>query len=106
VPLAFAIHGLRDTTGAQAAIALALLALAAPIFRYLIGTVLVDTRGTVLAVGVLHGAFNAAGSRAAVHGGWQYTPAMFVPTLLVVIYRSWRQRSAVHGPSGSGPVPV
>jgi hypothetical protein len=55
-----------------------------------------------LAVGALHGALNAARAMAAGHGGWQYSPA----TLLVVICRSWLQRSAAYGQSGSGPVPV
>lgn len=42
---------------------------------------------------------HGAGSMAAVHGGWQYVPAMVVLTLLVAAYRRWHGRS-----TGSGRV--
>jgi membrane protease YdiL (CAAX protease family) len=97
LPLAFQEHGWRGTTWQQAALDWALLALVAPFFRYLLGTVLVDTGGSVLAVALLHASFNGAGSMAAVPGGWQYVPAVIVLTLLVVAYRRWRGRSFSRG---------
>jgi len=97
VPLVFATDGWYHTSWNEAALDLALLALAAPFLRYLFGTLLVDTGASVLAVALLHASFNAAGSMAAVQGGWQYIPAMIILTLLVVAYRAWRGRSAVHG---------
>lgn len=81
----FLIHvplAIGSTVG-ETLLGLALLALAAPFFRYLAGAVLLDTRGSVLAVAVLHGSFNAAGSLAAVHGSWQYVPAMLLLAALV-----------------------
>jgi len=41
IPLAFAEHGWKDTTWAQAALNLGLVALVAPFFRYLLGTQLI-----------------------------------------------------------------
>jgi uncharacterized protein len=96
-PLVFAAGGEHRTNWRAVAIDLALLALAAPFLRYLFGTLLVDTGGSVLAVALLHASFNAAGSMAAVNGGWQYIPAMIILTLLVVAYRTWRGRPAAHG---------
>jgi membrane protease YdiL (CAAX protease family) len=97
IPLAFAAHGWKGTTWSEAALDIALIALAAPFFRYLAGTQLVDTGGSILAIGLLHASFNASGQMSAVHGGWQYVPAMVLLTLAVVAYRRWRGRSFVHG---------
>jgi len=113
IPLAFSERGWHGTTWGQAAVNWALLALVAPVFRYLAGTVLVDTGGSVLAVGLLHASFNAAGSMAAVPGEWQYIPAVIVLTVLVVAYRWWRGRSFTRGyapallpaPDGDAPAP-
>jgi membrane protease YdiL (CAAX protease family) len=88
IPLAFS----AGNTWHVVALDLVLLAVAAPFIRYLFGTVLVDTAGSVLAVALLHASFNASGSMAAVDGGWQYIPAMIVLTLIVVAYRSRRPR--------------
>jgi uncharacterized protein len=97
IPLAFAEHGWKDTTFAEAALSLGLIALVAPFFRYLLGTQLVDSGGSVLAIGLLHASFNAAGGMSAVPGGWQYVPAMIVLTLAVIAYRRLRGRSFAHG---------
>jgi membrane protease YdiL (CAAX protease family) len=102
-PLVFAANGWHGTSWNDAALDLGLLVLAAPFLRYLFGTLLVDTGGSVLAVAVLHASFNASGSTAAVDGGWQYIPAMIVLTLLVVAYRAWRKRPAVHGTIDDSP---
>ncbi|HYN93073.1 MAG TPA: CPBP family glutamic-type intramembrane protease [Pilimelia sp.] len=97
LPLAFEQHGWHGTTWGQAALDWALIALVAPFFRYLLGTVLVDTAGSVLAIGLLHASFNGAGKLAALPGGWQYVPAVIVLTLLVAAYRRWRGRSLTEG---------
>jgi hypothetical protein len=97
VPLAFAEHGWKDTTWAQAALDLGLVALVAPFFRYLLGTQLVDSGGSILAIGLLHASFNAAGQMSAVPGGWQYIPAMIMLTIAVIVFRRWRGRSFTHG---------
>jgi membrane protease YdiL (CAAX protease family) len=97
VPLAFQEHGWRDTTWSQAAFNWSMIALVAPFFRYLAGTVLVDSGGSVLAIGLLHASFNASNSMAAVPGEWQYIPALLVLTLLVVAYRRRRGLSFTQG---------
>ena len=96
IPLAFAEHGL-NTTGEQAALNLGLTALIAPGFRYLAGTQLIDSGGSILAIGLLHASFNASGQLSAVPGGWQYIPAVIVLTLAVIAYRRLRGRSFTHG---------
>ena len=97
IPLAFAEHGLTDTTWAQAALDLSLIALAAPFFRYLLGTQLVDSGGSILAISLLHASFNASGQMSAVLGGWQYLPAMIALTAAVIVYRRLRSRSFIYG---------
>jgi len=97
IPLAFQERGWEGTTWSQAAFNWTMLALIAPFFRYLAGTQLVDTGGSVLAIGLLHASFNASGSMAIVPGEWQYIPAVIVLTLLVVAYRRWRGRSFSRG---------
>jgi uncharacterized protein len=96
IPLAFAEHGL-NTTGEQAALNLGLTALIAPVFRYLAGTQLIDSGGSILAIGLLHASFNASGQLSAVPGEWQYTPAVIVLTLAVIAYRRLRSRSFTDG---------
>ena len=70
----------------------ALLLLALPFFRYLAGVLLLETNGSVLAVGVLHASFNASGAMDVAHGGWQFVPALVLLTLLVAAYRGLRMR--------------
>jgi uncharacterized protein len=96
IPLAFAEHGL-NTTGKQAALNLGLTALIAPFFRYLAGTQLIDSGGSILAIGLLHASFNASGKMSAVPGEWQYIPALIVLTLAVIAYRRLRGRSFSQG---------
>jgi uncharacterized protein len=96
IPLAFAEHGL-NTTGAQAGLNLGLTALIAPVFRYLAGTQLIDSGGSILAIGLLHASFNASGQLSAVPGEWQYIPAVIVLTLAVIGYRRFRGRSFAYG---------
>ena len=97
LPLAFEAGGLAGTTTRDALITWAYLIVLAPFMRYLIGTVLIDTAGSVLAAGLLHASMNASGGLAAVHGFWQYPVALVALTLLVTGYRALRGRSAVQG---------
>jgi len=45
----------------------------------------VDSAGSLLAVGLMHAAFNASGALGAVRGAWQYPPAMVLlaPTIVL-----------------------
>ena len=74
-----------------------MLLVAAPFQRYLIGTLLVDTRGSTLAAGLMHAAINAAGAMLIMTGGWQSVPALILLTLGVAAYRSRRVRSTEDG---------
>lgn len=87
LPLAFDARGLHGTGGRDLAITWAVLIVAAPFFRYLFGTVMLDTGGSVLAVAVLHASFNASQQLASVHGQWQFGLALIELTLLVIAWR-------------------
>jgi membrane protease YdiL (CAAX protease family) len=104
LPLAFETQGWKGTTWTDAALTWAVVGAAAPIMRYLIGTLLIDTRGSTLAAGLLHASFNAAGALAVLKVGWQGVPALALLTVGVVIYRSRRGLSATQGHVPS-PVP-
>jgi membrane protease YdiL (CAAX protease family) len=97
LPLAFESNGWQGTTWRDAFITWALLLVAAPFQRYLIGTLLIDTGGSTLAAGLMHASINAAGTMVIVPGGWQFVPALILLTLGVAAYRSWRGRSATEG---------
>ena len=100
LPLAFEEHGLKATTWGQAAATWALLIGAAPFVRYLVGMLLIDTGGSLLAVGLMHGSWNASSQLGAADGGWQFIPAVVVLTLLVAGYRLLRVRTVAAGRSG------
>jgi hypothetical protein len=70
-------------TASELARGLALLFALAPIYRYLLGVHLLGTRGSVLAVGIQHAAWNASGNLEAVDGGWQVIVAVVLLTVLV-----------------------
>jgi membrane protease YdiL (CAAX protease family) len=89
IPLAVSAAGWPVTDFSATALNLTLLAAAAPFFRYLAGVLLVNTGGSVLAVGLLHASFNASGALSVVDG-WQYLPAMLAIALLVAAHRAWR----------------
>jgi len=101
LPLAFEADGLAGTTTRDVLITWGYLIVLAPFMRYLIGTVLVDTNGSVLAAGLIHASMNASGALAAVHGIWQYPAALIALTLLVTGHRTLRGRSAVQGSSAA-----
>ncbi|MFI7743122.1 CPBP family intramembrane glutamic endopeptidase [Kocuria rhizosphaericola] len=69
---------------------IALLVLLAPVYRYLLGMHLLDTGGSVLALGIQHASWNAAGGLGAVTGEWQVMGAVVLLTLLVALERRVR----------------
>jgi membrane protease YdiL (CAAX protease family) len=81
--------------GATAIVSVLALFAAAPFLRVLLGMVFRDTGGSLLAVGLLHAAFNASGALGIVTGGWQYLPALALVTIAVALLR--RRRPQVHG---------
>jgi uncharacterized protein len=97
LPLAFETDGWDGTPWSHAAVTWGFLFVSAPFFRYLVGTVLIDTGGSLLAAGLLHASFNASGALSVTEGGWQYLPAMIALTLLVASYRHSRGLSLIAG---------
>jgi len=93
LPVAFEQKGWPGTAWSDALGTWAILLLAAPFFRYLIGIVLIDTKGSLLAAGLLHASFNASGALPITAGGWQYIPAMIALTVLVGVLR-WKRTRA------------
>jgi membrane protease YdiL (CAAX protease family) len=95
LPLAFEANGWAGTTWSEAFVNWAFLLGALPFMRYIIGVLLVDTRGSVLAAALLHASFNASGALSVVPDGWQSVPALIILTLLVTVHRRLRGRSLV-----------
>lgn len=90
IPLHF--HG--DWTWSEAGVGLAVLFAAAPFYRYLVGMHLLDTRGSILAIGIQHASWNAAGNLEGVDGDWQAPAAAILLTALVAVGRRlWRSES-------------
>ena len=92
LPLSFETNGLYRTRWEDALLNWALLLAALPAFRYLAGVLMLETNGSVLAVGVLHASFNASGGMDVTPDGWQYVPAVVLLTVLVTAYRALRGR--------------
>ena len=89
-------------SGRDLAIAWSVLTVSAPFVRYLYGMTLVDTGGSVLAVGILHASLNASGQLGAVHGWW---PAPVAMILLTLTAAAWRQARLVdRGYASAGSV--
>jgi uncharacterized protein len=97
LPLAFEGDGWAGTTWHEALVNWAFLLGALPFLRYVAGVLLVDTRGSVLAVAVLHASFNASGDLTVTPQGWQYVPALLILTALVAGHRRLRGASLIHG---------
>ena len=95
LPLAFEADGWTGTTWPEAFINWAFLLGALPFLRYVIGVLLVDTRGSVLAAALLHASFNASGALSVVPDGWQYVPALVILSVLVTVHRRLSGRSLV-----------
>ena len=92
LPLSYETNGLYNTRWEDALLNWGLLLVALPAFRYLAGVLMLETNGSVLAVGVLHASFNASGGMDVVPSGWQYVPAVILLTVLVAAYRAIRGR--------------
>jgi membrane protease YdiL (CAAX protease family) len=97
LPLAFETKGWAGTSWSEAFVNWAFLLGALPFFRYVIGVLLVDTHGSVLAAAMLHASFNASGALSVVPDGWQYVPALMVLTVLVTVHRRLSGRALVGG---------
>jgi membrane protease YdiL (CAAX protease family) len=94
LPLLFA----DDPSTSSVLIGAALLFGAAPFYRYLLGMHLLDTGGSILAIGVQHAAWNAAGNLAPVSGDWQVVVAAVLLTLGVAAARRlWHPTSQPSG---------
>jgi CHASE2 domain-containing sensor protein len=78
-----------------------MLILLAPFARYLYGLTLLDTGGSVLAVGILHASFNASGKLAAVHGWWPAPVALVLLTLATAAWRHARLEDRGYASAGS-----
>ncbi len=92
LPLSYETNGLYRTRWQDALLNWGLLLAALVFFRYLAGVLMLETNGSVLAVGVLHASFNASGGMDVTPGGWQYVPAVVLLTVLVAAYRALRGR--------------
>ena len=92
LPLSYETNGLYDTRWEDAMLNWGLLLAALLFFRYLAGVLMLETNGSVLAVGVLHASFNASGGMDVTPDGWQYVPAVVLLTVLVAAYRALRGR--------------
>src|SRR3954454_6816443 len=108
LPLAFEGDGWSGTTWSEAFVNWAFLLGALPFLRYVIGVLLLDTKGSVLAAAVLHASFNASGALSVVPDGWQYVPALVVLTVLVTLHRRLTGRPLVdaHVELDVEPAPV
>jgi membrane protease YdiL (CAAX protease family) len=69
-----------DPSWTQVGTGLALLFAIAPVYRYLLGMHLMDARGSVLAAGIQHAAWNESGKLSAVEGEWQVIIAVILLT--------------------------
>ena len=88
LPLSF----LPGWTWASAAVNLTLLIVIAPVMRYLLGMHYLDTRGSLLAVGQQHAAFNASATLGTT--GFEYAGGLIVLTVLVAATRRVANRAA------------
>lgn len=92
LPLAFDERGLFATPWTDVALTWTVLIALAPALRLLIGCVLIDTSGSLLAVGFLHAAFNASGGLSVLGGGWwQNVVALVILSLLILAHRLLRR---------------
>jgi membrane protease YdiL (CAAX protease family) len=89
-------------TWREIGLGLLILFAAAPIYRYLLGLHLLDTGGSILAVGIQHASWNAAQKLEAVEGGawsWQVLVAVVMLTAAVAMgRRMWRSDRHPYGP--------
>ncbi len=86
-----------DWTWSGVGVQLLILFAMAPVYRYLLGTQLLDTGGSILAIGVLHASWNASGKLGAVEGTWQVVAAVILLTALVALARMSPRSRSVRG---------
>jgi CAAX protease family protein len=100
-PLFAAIHipmqFYGDWTWSGVAVQLAILFATAPVYRYLLGMLLLDTGGSILAIGVLHASWNSSGNLGAVEGTWQVVAAVVLLTVLMAVVRRSPRTASVVG---------
>ncbi len=70
-------------TWSKAAFGFAVVVASAPFYRYLVGMHLLATGGSILAIGIQHASWNAAGKLEVVDGDWQALAAAVLLTVLV-----------------------
>ncbi len=86
-----------DWTWSGVGVQLVILFAMAPVYRYLLGTQLLDTGGSILAIGVLHASWNNAGKLGAVDGTWQVIAAVILLTVLLAVARRSGRAASVEG---------
>ena len=96
IPIAF-VGGVSLGEGL---VTVALILAYAPVFRYVMGRTDRFTGRSLLAVGVMHAAFNASGSLDVLDGGWQHIAGMAVVGAVLFAADSLRARSAAGSPNG------
>lgn len=97
-------HGRIGWTWSDVGVGFAVLVVAAPFYRYLLGMHLLATGGSLLAIGIQHASWNAAGSLDGVHGDWQYISAAILLTgLIAVSQRSRRREQRPLAPASTTP---
>jgi membrane protease YdiL (CAAX protease family) len=93
IPLLFA----AGWTWSEVGVNFAVLCIGAPFYRYLLGLHLLATGGSILAIGVQHAAWNAAGNIDGIDGDWQSVAAVVLLSVLLAI---WQRRSSTRHPVG------
>jgi uncharacterized protein len=97
LPLAFGAPSFFATPMDKVLLVWAVLIGTAPFFRYLMGMMLLETRGSTLAIGLLHASWNASSSLPAVNGGWQYIGGLLLLVIVIAALRMVRGQSLVSG---------
>lgn len=83
IPLSFE----KGWTWSEVGVGLGVLFAAAPFYRYLLGMHLLDTGGSLLAVGIQHASWNNAAKIDGIDGDWQAPAAAILLTVLVAVGR-------------------
>ncbi len=100
VPLSFT----PGWTWSDAAANLGLVVVLAPFMRLLLGMHYLDTRGSLLAVGLQHAAFNASSDLGS--NGWEYVIGLVVLTAGVAAVRRLAPRDRIGAPAGHAVRPA
>lgn len=95
VPLAFAGQDAGTVDWAAVGLSLAVTTAVAPIMRYVLGSVLLGSGGSVLAIAAMHASFNAAGKLSVLDGWWQYVVALSLLALAMALHQLLRRPARV-----------